>query len=408
MSMRVGLVSRCFLVGAAALAGCVSTDSPILDSTEECKEFRPGETIDTSTGIDPTVLRFMQASADFSKASEDLKGEVLTACAAIATDLGGTDTWSSIQDVDKAVSNDDGTGACDVATRLVEEKLIEGGSAKAKIALKVSSGVCRFDWTGQVACDAECAVNGVCDSGSAETRCDPASLSVMCDTSCAAGATCEGRPDIVANCAGSCEATCQGQCTGSCFHDDGTITENDPNCNGKCTATCNGSCSGHCEIEAPAGVQCGVNVRCTGGCTGTFSDPACTTEFKPPTCQVDTHCLASCEAELAATAMCDPPIVKIVVDLKVAPALEPVVRTLEKNLPPLIAAAQEKGLTLQLSARELASTGESIKAKLDNLNGHSLSCLAASSTALAEALGHFDVSVRSGVKVTTVIRTHME
>src|SRR5262245_45506260 len=136
MSIREGLVSlkHLLLIGAAMAAGCVATDSPILDSTEECKEFRPGEQIPSGTDIDPTVIRFMQASADFSKASEDLKGEVFTACAAVATDLGATDTWSSIDDVDKAVSNDDGTGACDVATKLIEQKLIEAGGANARIA----------------------------------------------------------------------------------------------------------------------------------------------------------------------------------------------------------------------------------------------------------------------------------
>src|SRR5688500_16631640 len=115
LNRKLGIA--CALLGAVG-AGCFSTDSDLLD-TEGCEEFRPGEAIDAD--VEPAVLRFMRASATFSGASAELEAEVLEACANIARDLGAKDTWSALDDTGEAVSNDQGTGACDVAAKLVEE-----------------------------------------------------------------------------------------------------------------------------------------------------------------------------------------------------------------------------------------------------------------------------------------------
>jgi hypothetical protein len=394
MTQRLPL-RRWWLAAALAAAGCISPNSDVLDGTEGCD---PGE------DIDPTVRRFLEASKAFGEAAAGLEGDVLDACARIATDLGAQDTWSELGDSQDAVSNPSGTGACDTAGRLVESALLEAGQANAEIALVVTRGQCRYDFEAQAACEAACAP--ACDSGSVETRCEPGELSVMCQTECSAGSTCEGSTELPANCMGQCEATCQGQCAGTCVNDDGSVTQNDPNCRGKCSSSCNGTCRGLCKVEAPEGVACGVSVRCTGECTGTYSDPVCTTEFTPPNCTTDQACFAACAAETAANAECDPPRIDVFVDLTVAPELAPVVATLEDNLPALFHAAEQKGRALLEAAGELRETGQTVSDQLEDLDGDSLACVAESATSLAEAAGRLDVSVRASAEISVTVESN--
>ena len=60
-------------------------------------------------------------------------------------------------------------------------------------------------------------------------------------------------------------------------------------------------------------------MHCTGGCTGSYSEPCCTTEYEPPMCEVDAECHASCSARAAANAECDPTHVEIVADVQGGP-----------------------------------------------------------------------------------------
>jgi hypothetical protein len=385
------------LVAAACIAavGCISPESGVLDSTEGC---------DPDGELDPAVRRFMEASNRFGDAAAGIEGDVLTACANIARDLGAEDTWSRLEGSDQ-VSNAAGTGACDVATRLAEARILEAGQASASLSLVVSRGECHYDFEAQAQCEAGCALNTVCDSGTVETRCEPGELSVMCQAQCEAGSTCEGS-DLPANCTGQCEATCQGQCAGSCVAEDGSVTENDPNCRGKCSSSCNGTCRGLCKVEAPEGVACGIDVRCTGECTGSYSDPVCTSEFTPPTCTVDASCYASCAAEVAANAVCDPPTIRVFVDLHVAPELQPLVATLERNLPALFQAAEQKGRVLLDAAGDLEESGIVVQDRLEDLDGASLACVASSASVLAEAVGRLDVSVQASARVKVSIETH--
>jgi hypothetical protein len=207
---------------------------------------------------------------------------------------------------------------------------------------------------------------------------------------------------------GRCESECVGDCHGTCIGEDGSETTDNPNAKGKCESTCNGKCSGMCKVEATEGVACGANVRCTGGCTGTASDPVCTTTFTPPKCTVDEDCHAACSAKVAADAKCDPPTVRIFADINATPDVKPIVDTLQANLPDLFSVADVKGKLVLNAARRLGETGSSLDSRVDNLDGKSLACLGKASTAVGKTIGSVDVSVNASVDVTVKTTEHTE
>jgi hypothetical protein len=186
------------------------------------------------------------------------------------------------------------------------------------------------------------------------------------------------------------------------------MTSSDSNAKGKCIATCSGKCQGTCRIEAPNGVECGDGVRCTGGCTGTATDPACTTEFKPPPCEVDEDCHAACTAKVSQHAVCRPPTIRIFADIDVTPEMKEVVATLEENLPDLFSAADVKGRLLLGAAERLGDTGRSLADRLEDLDGKSLACLGEAATAVGDTIASVDVVVRAGVDVTIKTTEHAD
>src|SRR5262249_36007769 len=157
-----------------------------------------------------------------------------------ATDLGAPDTWSAINDENKAITNPDRTGACDAAGARVEQALIDAEKVDAHVAIAVSRGECHLNFDAQKQGGVGCGAHASCDSGTVETRCDPESISVSCSGTCQAGASCVGSMDVAANCMGRCESECVGACNGTCIAADGSMTSNDANAHGKCASTCNG------------------------------------------------------------------------------------------------------------------------------------------------------------------------
>jgi hypothetical protein len=410
LHMIIKRIGRIVFIGSLVAiggGGCVDPDSPLIEeSSEGCNEFKAGKDVDANLNVDPTVRVFMQAASDFSRIADNMQGSVLTACANIATDLGASDSWSQLGDTKSRISNSQGTGACDVAGQKIEDFLVGVGTVDSHIALTVTRGECHCDFEEQARCDADCSVTAACDPGTVETRCEPGSLSVVCNAECAAGAVCVGKSDLPANCMGKCESTCTGECKGTCVLPDGRSTENDPNCMGKCASSCNGTCRGQCKMEQP--LNCGAAVHCSGGCTSTFTDPVCTTEFKPPNCELNAECHAACSAKVAANAKCDPPTIDIFVDIASHPELEPLIATLKENLPPLIDAAEAQGKLALDAAHRLGDAGQIIGTKIENLSGKSLACLGSSSTAVGEAIGKFDITVQASVRVTTACDERMD
>lgn len=399
------------LVGAlfGSAGGCIDPSSPLLeDSAKGCDEFEPGSDVSPTLNVHPKVRAFMQAASDFVMNANEIKGAVMTACTKVATDLGAPDTWSAIKDENRAITNPDRTGACDAAGSRVEQALIDAEKVDAHVAIAVSRGECHLDFDEQKKCDEECAANASCDPGTIETRCDPEAVSASCSGACRSGASCVGSIDVTARCMGHCEAECDGSCSGTCIGTDGSMTSGDPNAKGKCVATCNGTCSGVCKIEAPDGTACGANVRCTGGCTGAMTEPACTMEFKPPKCDVDQDCHAACSAKVAQDATCSSTTVRIFVRVDATPEIKAVADTLQENLPDLFSTANDRGKLLLNAAGRLGDTGNSLENRIEDLDGKSLACLGKASTAVGDTIGSVDVSVRASVDVTVKTTEHAD
>src|SRR5262249_33669753 len=146
-------------------ASCIATDSGLGEATQGCEEFKPGATFDDSVHVNGSVRLFMQASADFRAMSENMTATVREACAGIAKDLGASDSWSNL-DGNASISNSKGTGACDVASARISA--IMGASASANFALVETRGDCHPDFNAQTECDAKCAGEAKCDSGTVE------------------------------------------------------------------------------------------------------------------------------------------------------------------------------------------------------------------------------------------------
>jgi hypothetical protein len=385
---------------AAAATSCIDPDSPLISGVAEgCDEFAPGADV-SRLGVDARVKSYLEAASDFTQHADELAAGVFEACEGVALDLGAENTWHAMDDLDDKISNANGTGACDAAGRRIEAIMLEARRVDARVAITVTRGACHPDFEAQAECDQKCAAEATCTAESVVERCEPGALSVHCEGECVAGATCEGKLDLPANCMGKCEAECVGACQGECIAQNGTVTVDDPNCVGKCASACNGECRGECKIQDDRGVACGAEVRCTGGCTGEFTLPVCTTEFLPPRCGVDTACHRTCSAEVLANAPCEPTQVRIYAEVAAHGDVAMLVDTLERHMPTLIDAADVHGRLLLDAADRLGESGKALESDIEDLSGKSLACLAESTSAVSRRIGMLDASVNASVEVT--------
>jgi len=367
-----------------------------------CEEWTGKGEIDAR--VDAQVRVYMEATRDISSASANLKVTVRDACAAVARDLGAEDTWSKLGDGDDAISNSGRTGACDVASAKIDAVMT--AHASANFAIVETPGKCYRDFEAQVACESQCKAEATCQSGTCETRCEPAQLSVKCSGKCKASATCEGTASIEANCMGVCQSTCVGECKGTCTKADGSTTENDPNCNGKCSSSCNGKCRGVCKVEAEAGIECGAEVRCTGGCEGEYTEPKCVTTFTPPKCSVNQTCLDSCSAKAEANLKCEPSKIELYANVSVHADVEKLVATVNANVSKLVAAVEAEGKVIVDACDRLAAHANVTANAELKLNAKTVSCGAAAGKQATKAAQQMKTSFTAAKQVTDTCKKH--
>jgi len=396
-------------LGALGATGCVSPQSPITQAAGDCPEFAAGAQISESASMDMTVRIFLQASADFSKVTADMKADVKQACININKDFGIADTWTQFGDDDKSISNSNGTGACDAASNKIKAIMEDQGALNANFALTITHGECHTDFEAQKTCDSGCDSTQACAPGGIETRCEPGQLSVKCDQKCTEHSFCEGTETQTTQCSGMCASTCMGHCHGGCFHEDGTMSMDDQNCNGKCTDVCDGACTGLCQVTVHEGWSCGSDIRCKGSCTGTFTDPVCESEFTPPNCNGNTECHESCRAKIAANPICAPSQAKLFANVSAVSNKDDVqklVTTINANLPKLIDAAQVKGDIAVKAITKLSDTGQQVIDKSGNLDGKSLACAKVAAKADLTASGSLRLLNQGSVSVTETCKSH--
>lgn len=314
------------------------------------------------------------AATSFIAASEALELEIGTACHNIATDL----------EADDVPAADDVQAVCGAASAALDAEV----GAGATIEIAIEGGGCEVNAEAQFSCEAECSVEGECDPGTVEVRCDPGELSGECSGECSASAVCEGSAEIAANCDGSCS----GNCTGTCEGDDvsGAV----------CDGRCDGECTGECTLAADASINCGVDVDCRGGCSVEYTAPHCEGTVEPPQCDMDMDCQAGCDGQASVEAECTPPSVSVVVGGGAHANLE---STLATNMPAILNGVRYKGQLLLDSAQDLVGAAGNVAGEL----GNAATCAAAvgaevvgNLTAVAEASASVSVSFEASASVS--------
>lgn len=401
MQKRNVIAGSTMLAATVVLAMGCSVKAVENDVGLTCDEFANGQ---VDTRVDANVRVFMEATTQFKDVSAKVKVDVRDTCAKIARDLDGDDTWSQFGDDDRALSNDQGTGACDVASARMQA--IMEAHADANFSLVVHRGACHRDFAAQAACEQQCKSEPVCDPGTCETRCEPAALSVKCQGQCRTSAHCEGTLDIAANCQGQCDAVCQGACSGTCTWPDGHTTDNDPNCQGRCSASCNGKCTGNCTIEAQGGISCGADVYCTGGCEGSYTEPKCEKTFGPAVCHVNQTCLDSCEAKAEANLVCDPTTVELYANVNVHADVKKLVDTCNANLGKLFAEVDVQGKVFVDACDHLSADGDVVVKGNGTLNAKTVSCATTAAKQATATATSLKASAKAAKRVTDTCSSH--
>jgi hypothetical protein len=177
-------------------------------------------------------------------------------------------------------------------------------------------------------------------------------------------------------------------------------------CHGKCASSCNGKCMGQCKLDATASMNCGANVRCTGGCSATLAAPKCETELKPAVCTGDSNCQANCAARASAHAQCSPPTVTLVAEVDATSDVAKLKATLEANLPSIVLAAKTKGQLALRALNKVSATGQAVINSSTNLSGKDLACAGTATTASVKAAASMSVSVNGSTSVSSSCSSH--
>jgi hypothetical protein len=169
------------------------------------------------------------------------------------------------------------------------------------------------------------------------------------------------------------------------------------NCHGKCKGHCSGQCDGRCQIDVQGGISCGSNVTCTGTCSGSYTSPRCESEFTPPSCTIDAACFEHCRTSTVANAQCDPTTVKVLANVSASGDVAKLVDSLNRNLPPLIDAAEHQGHIAVDIVADVVSSGQDVVNNAGSLDVHSAACAAAAAKSLAGTATDLNVSVQASV-----------
>lgn len=323
------------LVAALLFAGCGDEDVDKFCDTS------------LSANIDATL----EAAKLLETRAKMIEGDVASACASIAKDLGETDfNEASVEE------------ACRAADRAIAAHLELG----IEIDIIATPPVCHIDAQARVDCEAGCQIDIECTEPELHVRCEEGKFAVECDVDCEANveAYCELSGDIVADCEGSCQGYCEGGCEGSCSGTcdgvcngtcegelggdgrcDGVCKGScEGTCSGSCSGTCSGSCEGSCRVEVEGKAECETrgDFYCRGGCTKEVSPPRCEGSFEPPRCEGDAECHASCEAQANFAAECTEGSIHVEVRADGEGAAE-LVDTLKANLPKLLLVVEGYG-----------------------------------------------------------------
>jgi hypothetical protein len=356
--------------------------------------------------LEGKVKAALSAGANLQKIAVDVEGEVATACANLAKDLGASE--------DAVKPKEEGPGkkaeaACAAAVTFINQMKAK---ASGKLVVEAKPPQCSASMNAMAECAGKC--DATVKPGEAKVNCEGGKLSGACEGKCEgectvqAGAQCEG------TCGGTCDGECKGEISGKC---DGT-------CNGKCDgkdskakcagtcegkceggkaqASCNGSCKGSCSASCTMEAKGECKGECSGKCSVEFKEPKCSGEVKPP--EMSAECKANCDAEVKAKLDCRPATVFAKIQGAAdAQAATKLTAALEKNLPALLKVTMGMKGKVEGVVGNVKSSLEGVQAAVQGGGAAAAKlagCFAASLDAQAKAAVSIDVSVKASASAS--------
>jgi hypothetical protein len=318
-----------------------------------------------------------------------MESELRTACAAMATELGGQGPFASSQT------------ACQAALDALRTTRAKLGPA-TKIAVRVHPAVCPESVDTVRDCAKRC--NG--DDATPEATCSGVTVG-KCPGAC--DGPCEIRPPSTCDgtCLGRCESafvgTCAGTCKGKC---DGKAMAQAGECKGKCEGACDsvgkgeckGRCVGGCQLRASA-----CNGVCTGKCSVPIEDPRCLGTVK--LAGTGPECAAYCDMQSVHRMACGPALVDARASgAKDGAAAAAYVSAVEKHLPAILKVEQQLKGHMESVTKSKSVVAGGLKAINESGNPAVpglAACLSSYDKATSEGAASLLSSSRSAAQVAT-------
>src|SRR5687768_4265099 len=217
--------------------------------------------------LEGKVKAALSAGANLQKIAVDVEGEVATACANLAKDLGASE--------DAVKPKEEGPGkkaeaACAAAVTFINQMKAK---ASGKLVVEAKPPVCSASMNAMAECAGKC--DATVKPGEAKVECEGGKISGECSGKCEgecsvqAGAKCEGscsgtcKGECTADISGKCDGTCEGKCDGK-----DTKGKCAGTCDGKCKGNADASCSGTCKGTCSATCTATAKGSCAGECSG--------------------------------------------------------------------------------------------------------------------------------------------
>jgi hypothetical protein len=86
-----------------------------------------------------------------------------------------------------------------------------------------------------------------------------------------------------------------------------------------------------------------------------------------------------------------------------SPELQPLVNTLQANLPRLIDAVEKDGQLALDAGKRLITAGGKLDGQVEALNGKSLACLGEASTEVASSVDDVNVAIDASARITVML-----
>ncbi len=339
---------------------------------------------------------FLKAAVTAKASAQAVEDDLVSACTAIATDIGvdATRLVATGSDPGARVTAACGTLATELKT-YIEANLPQG----ARLVMSYAPPVCGVQMSAVVEAAAQCDANV---QANAKVECEGGHMSGKCGASCTGSCSGKCTGSCQGTCSGTCGGDCKGECEGRCKKkgpDGSCIGKCEGTCRGECTASCGGSCSGSCTGTCDA--------QCSGECSVEFQEPRCEGQANV---EASAECKAQANVQASADIQCTEPQLTVGITPKQVnmDKFNVLIRTLQTNWPKLLVAAHKTNVVLRPSLESFVSVSGSIASSMPSIvvevGAEAAACAQAAvnvvSSASASVVASANVSVNVSASVS--------